>query len=287
MTTDFIGPAVLCRTLSVPVGSDKKFPGNRWQYHSRSDRHSRISCWGLAVDLLSASARLRSMADQGEVGFAVHHTMQDFRNYRKKSLDLVICRPAGSPTGRTLLSFEHEWGLLLAENERARIEALPKLLEVPVGDVLVAMEAKACMTAHRKARPRLYDELNSSHLTVHGAFDSAIAVGFVLVNTAAEFVSTDLNKRDLSDSWEPVWSEHKPADAESVVSKMKQLPRRSNTGEVGFDAIGIVGVSCRNDGDTPVALTSDSLLTDASDPYQYDRMVQRVSTLLATRFPML
>ena len=53
----------------------------------------------------------------------------------------------------------------------------------------MALEAKACMTEFGKARPRLYDELNSSHLTIHGDTNSAIAAGFALVNAAESFVS--------------------------------------------------------------------------------------------------
>ena len=37
------------------------------------------------------------------------------------------------------------------------------------------------MTAHTRALPRLYDELNSSHLCVHGASRQALAIGFVVI----------------------------------------------------------------------------------------------------------
>ena len=62
----------------------------------------------------------------------------------------------------------------------------------PVGSVLLALEAKACMTAHIKALPRLYDELNSSQLTVHGAADQAIAAGLAIVNIATAFAKVNL-----------------------------------------------------------------------------------------------
>jgi hypothetical protein len=41
---------ILVRTLStpVPIGPSK----TPWQYHSRSDRHSKIACWGILFDLL-------------------------------------------------------------------------------------------------------------------------------------------------------------------------------------------------------------------------------------------
>lgn len=281
-----IGPSVLIQTLSIPVHNDKRFPGNAWQYHSRSDRHSRVACWGLAVDLLITSSNLREKAISGELGFSVHHTMEDFRNYRKKSLDLVICRPAGEPTGQTLQDLADEWSLALTDAQRKTLESLPPLMEVPVGQVLVAMEAKACMTAHVKAKPRLYDELNSSHLTVHGASEAAIATGFVMINTAPRFVSSDKNKHDIATEGR-VWSEHRADWAGQVVDKIQQLPRRARTQDVGFDAIAIVGVDCANDGESQVALEADEPMPQPGSSYHYESMVQRVSTLLAARFPML
>jgi hypothetical protein len=50
------------------------------------------------------------------------------------------------------------------------------------------------MTEHMKARPRLYDELNSSHDAVHGSAEMAIAAGFVMINLADEFISPEMNK---------------------------------------------------------------------------------------------
>jgi hypothetical protein len=50
----------------------------------------------------------------------------------------------------------------------ARLDGLPNAKGGPVGNVLVTLEAKACKTKFASSRPRLYDELNSSHLTIHG-----------------------------------------------------------------------------------------------------------------------
>ena len=109
------------------------------------------------------------------------------------------------------------------------LDTLPELTRAPVGSVLLALEAKACMTAHQRALPRLYDELNSSHLTVHGSSDQAIAVAFAMVNEATDYLSPDLNKKNRVS--EPVWSRHnQPRDASLAVDKIKQLPRRSKTG---------------------------------------------------------
>ena len=38
------------------------------------------------------------------------------------------------------------------------------------------------MTKFASSRPRLYDELNSSHLTIHGASAQAVAAALVTIN---------------------------------------------------------------------------------------------------------
>ena len=190
------GPSILAASLSVPRVRDRN--GRLWQYHSRSDLHSKVACWGVLFDLLRQSALLRSHAVEGRVIFGVNFEMRDFANNRRKKLDLVIARPARRD--RSLAEDSRLVGLRLAgepgdEVQHGRLGDLPVLREGVVGAVLVALEAKAAMTAHTKARPRLYDELNSSHNAVHGASRQALAVGFVMVNFSDTFVSLGGRKR--------------------------------------------------------------------------------------------
>src|SRR5262249_11376201 len=88
------GPALIARSLSTPGVRDAF--GNQWQYHSRSDRHSRIACWGMLFDLLRNCPTLLDHVGRGHVGFGINHEMRDFRTNRKKNLDLVVCTPAGT-----------------------------------------------------------------------------------------------------------------------------------------------------------------------------------------------
>ena len=85
---------ILVRTLSTPapMGPSRTL----WQYHSRSDRHSKIACWGVLFDLLQTSGLLRSHVADGKVVFGVNHVMRDFVNNKKKALDLVLCRPGNA-----------------------------------------------------------------------------------------------------------------------------------------------------------------------------------------------
>jgi hypothetical protein len=138
------------------------------------------------------------------------------------------------------------------------------------------------MTAHQRALPRLYDELNSSQLTVHGASDEAIAAGFAMVNIAERYLSPDLNKANRAEA--PQWSRHnQPRDAELAIGKVRQLPRRSKTGDNGYDAFAIVVVDCANDG-SPVRLVETPPAPQAGDIHDYAAMIDRLSHIYSTRF---
>ena len=230
------GPEILVRTLSSSTRRDRF--NNVWQYHSRSDHHSKVACWGVIFDLLATTSLLQRHVEAGVVRFGINHEMRDFVHDRKKNLDLVLCTQGGTATNDTLASIAAGYDIELTGSERATLDRLPILVRAPVGSVIMALEAKACMTAHQRALPRLYDELNSSHLTVHGSSEQAIAVGFTMVNLTEHYLSPDLNKRNRVT--EPQWSQHKqPRDARLAIDKIKQLPRRSKVADVGYVSFGV------------------------------------------------
>jgi hypothetical protein len=277
------GPDILVRTLSRPTRKDKF--GNEWQYHSRSDHHSKVACWGIMFDLLRTCSLLRRHVENGRVNFGVNHEMRDFQHDRKKNLDLVLCTSAsGTPpkSAKSLKTMAEDYKIILTPQETADLSGLPDLLRAPVGSVLMALEAKACMTAHQRALPRFYDELNSSHLTVHGASDQAIAAGFAMVNAAERYLSPDLNKANRISRTD--WSSHnQPRDAELAVEKVRQLPRRSKTGDTGYDAIAIVVIDCANDG-SKVSLIKTPPAPQPGDIFHYSTMIDRLDHIYSTRF---
>ncbi len=274
------GPNLLVRTMSKTTRRDRY--GNAWQYHSRSDHHSKVACWGVVFDLLASTPLLRRHVEAGVVTFGINHEMRDFVHDRKKNLDLVLCTPNGASSNETLASVAKAYEIELTPQENSLLQSLPALPRSPVGSVLVALEAKACMTAHQRALPRLYDELNSSHLTVHGSSEQAIAVGFAMVNRAERYLSPDLNKRNRPDN--PEWSaHHQPRSAQLAIDKIRQLPRRSSVGTTGYDALSIVVIDMVNDG-SPVSLVTEPPAPQPGDIYHYDTMISRLSVIYATRF---
>lgn len=290
------GPAILARTLTVPTtGAGKPYQfGNSWQYHSRSDRHSKVACWGLTLDLMSHCSLLRRHVAAGKVRLGINHEMRDYRNNKKKNLDLVLCQSieggsvggtkAGARGAKDFASLAKVYGIELSAEERKALAALPDLPIATVATVLLATEAKAAMTAFLKARPRLKDELTSSHQTIHGDNEHAIAAGLVLVNCAETFVSPDLNKHPLS-SVPAVVSVHKqPADAQKVVDGLRDVQRRSSVTDVGFDAIGVVTLRCANDGSPVRVVTASPPAPAPADDFHYARFVHRIAHLYESRF---
>jgi hypothetical protein len=254
-----------------------------WQYHPQSDRHSKVACWGILFDLLQTSELLRSHVAAGKVYFGVNHVMQDFVHNKKKKLDLVLCRP-GEETGAsraglpvTLSSLAWHWGIPLSARQQATLSALPVITRAPVGAVLVALEAKATMTEHGKAGPRLYDELNSSHQIVHAASNRALSVGFFMVNAANRFVSPNRNK-GLVGGARPLVTAHKqPSAADYSINVVKGLPRRSGVSGTGYDGMAIVVIDMANDGVTPVKLVTGPPAPPPGDIFNYTAMLTRVA----------
>lgn len=276
------GPALLVEALREATVADKY--QNHWQYHSRSDRHSKVACWGVGFDLLKTSALLRNHVEQGKVVLGINHTMRDYGTGRKKDLDLVLARPVGAPVARVSFSeLAERYSIPLTEPQRSLLNSLPKLPVAPVGAVLIALEAKATMTAHIRALPRLYDELNSSHLCVHGASRQALAIGLVIINASPAFVSSDMNKGDLSTTPRIVSEEPQPRSLLRALEKIGEIPRRSNTREAGFDGIGIVVIDGRNDGD-PVSLVTEPPSPQPGDPFNYGDLITRMANEYDTVF---
>jgi len=221
--------------------------------------------------------------------------MRDFRNNKRKNLDLVICR-AGAGTGarggsragaRSSTTFDglvEAYGIQLTSAESSALARFPTVPIVGVATVLLAIEAKAAMTAHQKARPRLKDELTGSFQTIHGDNQHAIAAGLVMVNAAKSFVSSDMNKHPLGAVPDYVRQHKQPKDVELVIAGLRELQRRSRIEDAGFDALGVVVVDCANDGGPISVLSNEPPALRPEDDFNYARFVNRIAHLYSTRF---
>lgn len=289
------GLEILARTMSRPRLMKKTDPCP-WQYHPRSDHHSKVACWGVMFDLMLASELMREHVGEGRIAFGINHVLVDHTNGRRKNLDLVVCRPsvavdavrgkkAKSPA--TFAQLATQFGLELTVEDTIALDALPTLNRRTVGSVLIALEAKAAMTEFAKARPRLYDELQSSHTVVHGDTDSAIAIGLALINSAERFISPTKNPCIAWGAPRTESTHEQPRQLQLTIDKIRSLPRREAPGKAGFDAIAAVALECRNDGESPVTITdrAGSGAVDDRDVLSYATMINRTVGNYASRFP--
>lgn len=245
------GPDLITRTLSQERAFGPE--GRKWQYHPRSDHHSKVCAVAVVIDLLAESRELRDHVERGDAGFQVNPVLTDPATGRHKTLDLAIARPNDARPlrrARTLRRLAEDLDMALTRQESRLLDSLPQIRECTVKEPLIALENKACMTAYAKAAPRLRNELDGSREAINNCGRDVIAGGLVLVNAADSFVSPTFRTNGwVDDPALRVPSPHmQPWDAAGAARKLRGIQPRRNATEDGFDALGIVVVEARNDG---------------------------------------
>jgi len=278
-SSDMRGQDILVRTMSVPTR--RGVSSQEWQYHSRSDAHSKIACWTLLFDLLTECDAARRLAARGELGFGINHVVVGPIN---KTLDLVLTRVAPNRPPRQRTTFAQladKYSICLSAEDVGLLDQLP-LVESDVSEdyseVVVALEAKACMTEHVKSLPRLHAEILATGYLAKRAMPRCIAVSYTLVNAAASFVTpSGLGKRNV----------HKQPESASGVLDMiaSAIPlSRDMHNLLGYDVVGTTVVRCANDG-SPVALVTTRPAPDQHSPIRYERMIASLCGEFRARFP--
>lgn len=271
------GPAILARTMSLATNRGRD--ARAWQYHSQSDTHSKVACWSVLFDLLCECDVLRQHAESGRLGFAINHVMVGPIN---KTLDLVLTRV---PPNRTLGSrrcfadlVDHH-GIVLSDEEIRMVAGLPVVeedLRDDVSEVAIALEAKACMTAHLKSIPRLHAEILATGYLAKRAVPRCITVSYTLVNAADSFVSPGGKGKSNRHS--------QPEDARRVVQMLgTALPLARDTKDFGYDVIGVSVLECRNDG-SPVTVLATPPAPTTADHHHYERMIRSICSEYRSRF---
>lgn len=237
---------------------DPKY-GHVYQYHSRSDSHSKALCEFVMLDLIVSSPLMRTHAASGEIAYGVNVEFV-WPNGKSKTMDLAI----GCPSRQIM------------------VPATPITVASDFRTILISIEAKAVMTEHSKSKPRLFDELSSSHEIVHAGNPNAIAAGITIVNIADTFVSPLRQKGSVLEI-----SRHKQPDvAERMISHLRGLRRSGQIGAPGFDAYCTIVVDCDNQCN-PANLRTTIPAPQPGDPDHYDTFVTDIVSLYDARFKIL
>ncbi|MBI3096955.1 MAG: hypothetical protein HYY93_01720 [Planctomycetes bacterium] len=251
-------PERFVRWMSAHRHVDRE-TGQVYRYHPRSDSHAIALCSEILSDLLSSCPTLARQAKDGRIVFGINVLVESAETGKKKTLDLAIGLP---PAG-----------------EKIRSGDTP-IAPGTIDRILFSCEAKTVMTEHSKSKPRLYDELSSSHEIVHQSWPDAIATGITIVNIANSFVSP-LRQT----AGKPVCiSEHKqPRAAAGMIAHLRGLRQRDEVGKVGFDAFASVVVECDNQSDK-VSLWTSPPAPQAGDVDSYQAFLTRVGHFWDRRF---
>jgi hypothetical protein len=250
-----------------------------WQYHSRSDTHSKLACWTLLFDLLTQCDAARAKAASGSLGFRLNHIMVGPIN---KTLDLVVTvvpPDRENVARRDFRGLADELGVVLDAAERRILAGLPVVFEDrrdDVSEVAVALEAKACMTEHSKSMSRLHAEILATGYLARQAAPRCITVSYSMVNAAPHFVSPGARAaRNLHDQ---------PSDARRVVDMLtRAIPLARNASGIGYDVVGVTVVECRNDG-SPVVLCESDPAPGPDSHVHYERMLRSLCSEFRSRF---
>lgn len=261
------GPTILARSMSIATRRGKS--PRSWQYHSRSDSHSKIACWTLLFDFLLECDVVREAAARGRLGFGINHVMVGPIN---KTLDMVltVVPPRRSSTKRKTFAGEVEaLGVELDDADRIALADLPVIYmdrKDDASEVAVAVEAKACMTKHVSAIPRLFAEILATGYLAKRAAPRCISVSYSLINAASTFVSPS-GKNEVT-------RHNQPEDTHRVVQMLSTaIPTANDSREYGYDVVGATVVDCRNDGSV-VTVVSAAPAPTLNAHTHYERMLR-------------
>ncbi|MDZ4754712.1 MAG: hypothetical protein SGJ11_09470 [Phycisphaerae bacterium] len=181
-----------------------------------------------------------------------------FASGKTKSLDLAI----GTPADAIIVPL-----------------ASSSIVMGKISQLRVAMEAKQCMTEHSKTKPRIYDELSSSHEIVHKGEPKAIACGIVVVNIAEKYASPT---RRLPAGPVLFTSHKQPEAAGAIVQHLRGLHRRTADGQTGFDAFVTIVIDCDNT--AGCLLHTGNPAPQPGDLDHYDAFIHEISRAYVDRF---
>jgi len=263
--------------MSVPTRRGSA--GAAWQYHSRSDTHSKVACWTLLFDALLECDVLRAHAEQGRLGFGINHVMVGPIN---KTLDLVLTRVPPSRSAKSRLSFVDlvtRFGICLSDTDQLELATLPAIAHddmEDVSEVLVALEAKACMTEHLKSLPRLHAEILATGYLAKRSMPRSIVVSYSLVNAARTF-RTPSGVAKIN-------HHNQPEDAQRVMEMLATaIPLARDTHNlIGYDVIGAIAIECSNDG-SPVVLCDGTSAPAKTSHIRYERMIRSLCSEYRSR----
>jgi hypothetical protein len=209
-------------------------------------------CRFLLNDLYSNCPAFKAMADKGAIVYQANYTVNEGTPSRW-TIDLVVGKSSG------------ESPLPGASIARAN-----------PSEVWIAVDAKAIMTEHGKARRNRQRDLNSMADILHRMHPVPITGAYVVINMASRFRSPLRTESIQHKNIERIVAETIPLILEILEDKEK--------GRHGLDAAGISVINYSNLPGAECKLIEDPPAPDASSPLYYDNFLSKLCDEFTARF---
>lgn len=148
---------------------------------------------------------------------------------------------------------------------------LPNSAKGPEDAPLFTLESTTTFAEFHKSYLRFYGELNSSHRTILGSSNNALAVRLAIVKVVEQSISP-LKNPDLPLDRDVQYPEHRQSDgAQDDINMVEQLSRRTPNEGDGHEELGTIPTDHPNDG-SKVTLATESPVPDKC---RYDNTVFR------------
>lgn len=241
-------------------------------YHPRSSRHSDFQSALIIRELVTQCPLLQRRAQAGEIVANLRHHQQV--GHADWVIDIAIGTAAGlpmPPVGGALITF-----------------APPVIIQI-------AIELKAILTEHGKARKNRLRDFNSFHGYAHQYNPDIVAAAFLLVNSAPRFYSPLRDDADITTHGTAKTTSRDIAKNAVDIFRSIHL-RNSPTDPQGMEAVGVVVVEHDNLAfhpskasyahvHTPTVLAPAPPNPKVGDPLHFQSMFQRICTAYTQRFP--
>jgi hypothetical protein len=227
-------------------------------YHPRSDKHSNATGRAIVESLMRGCPRIASDAAAGQLVWQLNHDVKV--GHSTWNTDLAIGPP--SPSG--------------IQPDAEQVEGM--LRGTPIA-VRIAVEHKAIMTEHLKARKNRKRDLEAHHAHVHEHDNRAIAAGLFVINASPTFRS-------------PLRATDKPATAHRnvtilaarVIDELMSVTMAGGSHQVGLDAKGVLVLLMDNEDWTTTRYLHRPPAPMPGDPLHWDSFILRICDLYSRRF---
>lgn len=226
-------------------------------YHPRSNKHSDALSRAILIDLMRNCPKIAADGKADRLVFKMNHNVKFGRV--TWNTDLAIGPP--SPGG--------------ISKSATRIEGMAKAVPVTVR---MAVEHKAIMTEHGKARLNRQRDLEAHHAHVHDNDDNAIAAGVFIINSSPTFRSPLRGVGVMTEHADPV------SLVTMCINALQDVTLSRRVGEAGLDAKCALVVNLDNIHLDAAVYMEKPPAPLPGEPLHWDSFIARLCDLYQRRF---